>query len=254
MTPPTTLRVTVNADDLGLSEHVNAEIFRLIDAGRVTSATLVANAPAIEAAAQRTRNFPGASFGAHLNLTEFEPLTDSPGLAPLVGANGRFSGNVRHIRIDAALRRAIRAEWNAQIARLRMLGVDISHIDSHHHVHTIPSLFTTLKGVQRDSGIRKVRISKNVFLRHQRPEMGLITKKAIWNVALRSYVRTGTTDAFTDMGTMIGGTLGDRPQGRTLELMVHPGNPGFAVETAALEQEWWRRFNYPISFISYRDV
>ena len=159
--PLTTLSVTVNADDLGLSEHVNAEIFRLIDAGRVTSATLIASAPAIEQAARRTHKFPNTSFGAHLNLTEFEPLTDPRGLAPLVGTDGCFCGNVRNITIDVALRRAIRAEWNAQIGRLRMLGVDVSHIDSHHHVHTIPSLFTTLKNVQRDAGIRKVRISKN---------------------------------------------------------------------------------------------
>lgn len=252
--PLTTLSVTVNADDLGLSEHVNAEIFRLIDAGRVTSATLIASAPAIEQAARRTHKFPNTSFGAHLNLTEFEPLTDPRGLAPLVAADGCFCGNVRNITIDVALRRSIRAEWNAQIGRLRMLGVDVSHIDSHHHVHTIPSLFTTLKDVQRDAGIHKVRISKNVFLRHEHPGMGLIAKKALWNVALRSYVKTGTTDAFTDLETFIGGMPSDRPPGRTLELMVHPGNPGFAAETAALEQEWWRRFNYAISFISYRDV
>ena len=254
MMPLATLKVTVNADDLGLSEGVNAEIFRLIDAGRVTSATLIANAPTIEQAAQRTRSYPDASFGAHLNLTEFEPLTGSRSLGPLVGGDGRFSGNIRNIRIDRALRRAIRTEWNAQIDRLRMFGVDISHIDSHHHVHTIPSLFMTLKDVQRDTGICKVRISKNVFLKHERPSMGLIAKKAIWNMALRRYVRTGTTDAFTDLGTMVGEMPGDRPPGRTLELMVHPGNQGFAAETAALEQKWWQRFSYPISLLSYRDI
>ena len=254
MMPLAALKVMVNADDLGLSEDVNAEIFRLIDAGRVTSSTLIANAPAIGQAAQRTRSYPGVSFGVHLNLTEFEPLTSSRALARLVNADGRFSDNIRETSIDAPLRWAIRAEWNAQIDRLRMLGVDISHIDSHHHVHTIPSLFTTLKHVQRDSGVRKVRISKNVFLTRERPAMALIAKKAIWNAALRSYVRTRTTDAFTDLGTMIGGTLRARPPGRTLELMVHPGNPGFAAETAALEQEWWRPFNYPISLLSYRDI
>ena len=84
--------------------------------------------------------------------------------------------------------------------------------------------------------------------------MELIVKKAIWNMALRRYVRTGTTDAFTDLGTMATGMPGDRPPGRTLELMVHPGGPAFAAETAALEQECWRRFDYPISLISYREV
>ena len=45
-----------------------------------------------------------------------------------------------------------------------------------------------------------------------------------------------------------------RDWGRTLELMVHPGNPGFTAETAALEQEWWRPFSYPTSLLSYRAI
>jgi chitin disaccharide deacetylase len=254
MTPLASLGVTVNADDLGISPRVNEEIFRLIDAKRVTSATLIANGPAVEQATQRARDFPGVSFGAHLNLTEFAPLTSPRGLGPLVSTDGCFLGNVRRVRTGAALRQAIRVEWNAQIGRLRALGIDVSHIDSHHHVHTIPGLFRTLKAVQRDSGIRRVRISKNVFLGRERPAPGLIARKAIWNAALRSYVRTTTTDAFTDLATMIGQTSGFRPAGRTLELMVHPGSPSFSTETVALEGEWWRRFDYPIRLLSYRDI
>lgn len=250
MTPP--VPVVVNADDLGISEHVNAEIFRLIRAGRVTSATVMANGPAVEQAAAQLRDFPAASFGVHLNINEFVPLTRAAALAPILGADGRFAGNIRDVPVTPALKAAIRAEWNAQIERLRSLGVDVSHIDSHFHVHTVPALFGTLKAVQRDSGIRRVRLTKNLFTAAQRPGTFRLAQKAAWNAGLRHYVRTGTTAAFTDLLTMAHGVSADVPPARSIEVMVHPGHHGFVDETAILEQEWWRRFAYGVAFVSYR--
>ncbi len=246
--------VVVNADDLGMSREVNSEIFRLIRAGRVTSATLMANGPAVEDAAARLRECPQASFGVHLNINEFEPLTSGTGLRSLLASDGSFAGNVRSTRITGPMKAAIRAEWNAQIDRLRRLGVDPSHIDSHFHVHTVRELFGTLKAVQRDSGIRAVRLTKNVFAAADRPGRLRTAQKVVWNAALRRYVPTRTTRVFTDLMTMHREVSAEVPPGRSIEVMVHPGHHGFAEETAILEQEWWRRFRYEVHFVNYRDI
>jgi predicted glycoside hydrolase/deacetylase ChbG (UPF0249 family) len=66
----------VNADDLGASEPINEEIFRLMESGLVTSATLMANAPAFHHAIKQIRHFPNCSFGVHLNLTAFRHSID----------------------------------------------------------------------------------------------------------------------------------------------------------------------------------
>ena len=42
---------------------------------RITSATLIANAPSMEEAARRVPEGGNCSIGIHLNLTEFQPLT-----------------------------------------------------------------------------------------------------------------------------------------------------------------------------------
>lgn len=251
---PPAIRVVVNADDLGLSAGVNAAIFRLMETGRVTSATLLANAPATAAAAREMRGAPRTSCGIHLNLTEFAPLTGDASLGPLLDTDGRFNGRVRDVPISAAVRRAVRREWNAQIARLRDLGVDLTHIDSHHHSHTIPSLFTTLKAVQSDSGIRRVRLTKNLYRPSDGPARTLLLKKRAWNVLLRRYVPTRTAEAFTDFMTMQSEGFRETPPARVIELMVHPGSLEYADETALLEQEWWSRFAYGIRLISYREI
>ena len=82
--------VIINADDLGLSRRVNDRIFNLIETKRITSATLLTNGPEFLDAVARIKAYPHASFGVHLNLTEFPPLTKNPALAPLLNGDGHF--------------------------------------------------------------------------------------------------------------------------------------------------------------------
>ena len=81
---PSAIEVIVNADDLGMSPEVNEVTFELIENGKVTSATMLANAPSIEDACQRIGNYGSCSFGVHLNITEFKPLTKSEGIQQLL--------------------------------------------------------------------------------------------------------------------------------------------------------------------------
>lgn len=131
--------------------------------GCITSSTILANGPAFDNAILRIRDYPQCSIGVHLNLTEFRPLV-AGGLFPILDGEGCFAGGrIRHIPIGGQLREAIFQEWCAQIERLASLGLRPSHIDSHHHVHTIPALFPVLKRVQRRFGLRKVRITMNIY-------------------------------------------------------------------------------------------
>src|SRR5258707_593804 len=158
------MKIIINADDLGVSAEVNEAIFALIAEGRVTSATLLANGPAVTEAARRLREFPRCSFGAHLNLSDFRPLTSHPGLRPILAEDGCFAGNrVREIPLRLPVRLGILQEWSAQVERLQGLGVPLSHFDSHYHTHTLPQLFPVMKRIQRRFGFRKVRLTSTLY-------------------------------------------------------------------------------------------
>jgi predicted glycoside hydrolase/deacetylase ChbG (UPF0249 family) len=69
----------INADDLGASPGINAGILETIDAGVVTSASLMVNMPAAENAAELAAARPWVSVGIHVNLTFEhwgEPIVD----------------------------------------------------------------------------------------------------------------------------------------------------------------------------------
>src|ERR1035441_8902953 len=115
----TPMRVIINADDLGYSPLVNEAMFSLMEARRLTSATLMTTAPGFGEAGRGFGNFPWCSFGVHLTLTEFPPLTPSDQVvrAGMIDKNGAFFGDGRSIRPTSALKEAVFKEWCRQVER-----------------------------------------------------------------------------------------------------------------------------------------
>ena len=85
-------RLIINADDLGADEARNTGIFEGIQAGTVTSASILPNGPELQDALKRihTESFRNVSWGVHLNLSEGKPV--STGNSILLGPNGMFLG------------------------------------------------------------------------------------------------------------------------------------------------------------------
>lgn len=249
------MQIIVNADDLGCNAQVNSAICDLIAQGHITSSTLLANGAALEDAVSRIQKYKDCSFGVHLNLTEFRPLTTCTGLFPLLDMQGNFvADRVRSVPINYQLREAIFQEWSAQIQRLAALGVVPSHIDSHHHVHTIPWLFPVIKRVQRRFGIRKVRISMNIYPVHTPAAHAQLLRKTIWNFILRHYYSTVTTGGFTSFAVFFELMQRQCPQHHSVELMAHPGHPAFQEESQLLASSWWKRLPCNTQLISYNNL
>lgn len=248
------LNIVINADDLGISCEVNGAIFDLIEQGIVTSSTAVANGPYIVQACTRIQEYPWCSFGAHLNLSEFEPLTTGA-IQQLLGSSGGFSEEIiRSIGMDSTLKAAIFDELSAQIERLIHLGLNPDHLDSHHHIHTLPKLFPIFKAIQRRYGIKHVRLSRNIYGPDENIPLVLHLKKKLYNVALKYYVFTKTTQYFTDFNAFYKCIIsGKCPEG-SVELMVHPGYDNYAVETKLLSEQWKSMVPFPVRLISYQDL
>jgi predicted glycoside hydrolase/deacetylase ChbG (UPF0249 family) len=245
------LRLIINADDLGRSLKVNTAVFALMARGLVTSATILANGPALKECLEGIPAHPSCSFGIHLNITEFQPLTQSAALGPLLDSRGNLSlGKFRGASLNRDLRAAIFQEWRAQVERLQALGLHISHLDSHHDVHTDPRLFFILKRLQRAWGIRKVRIAPNISLD---PRL-TYRQNRLWNLALRYFYRTATTSGFLDFATFLQAPEAIGRRHPTLELMVHPGHPRHAADTRALESPWQAGLPFTLRLINYQEL
>jgi predicted glycoside hydrolase/deacetylase ChbG (UPF0249 family) len=241
------MRIRVNADDLGLTARVNDETFALITRGLVQSGSILANAPESADAIARARQNPEYQFGVHLNITQFRPLRPNGDLGPVLDGDGRFAFNVLwQIRKTRSLQRAVYLEWSAQIQRTIELGLHPAHLDSHHDVHLIPEFFAVLKRLQWKFGIRRVRRRSNIPPTTRR--MRSLVRDECWAATARvsgsetaDYV--GALNDFRraiESGKWNSSRLAKNP---SVELIVHPGNdfdPVFQEETEMLRAGWLR--------------
>jgi predicted glycoside hydrolase/deacetylase ChbG (UPF0249 family) len=247
----------VNADDLGTDEPINDETFALMASGHVTSATVIANAPAFEHAVARIKRFPNCSFGVHLNLTVFRPLSAPAGLKPVLDETGCLSSKLFGASIGPDLRDALLGELTAQVERARDAGVAVSHFDSHEHIHTLPKLFPLLKALQRRFGIRKVRPTINLLPPGKRMTALRALKKRVFNLALRYDYATASPEGLGDFRDFHAAVkTGQIPRFRRLELMVHPGTTSalYKDEIGLLRSDWQGLLPSSVTLGNYHSV
>lgn len=156
--------VVVNADDLGMSPPVNAGVLQAFERGWISSATLMANMPAFAEAVELVRKHALAGkVGVHLNLTEGPPLTSAIRRSPrLCSREGELHAKGRDLfRVSGDERRAIHGELRAQVAACRAAGIEPTHLDSHHHVHTSWAVGGIVIAVAREFRIPFIRVAHN---------------------------------------------------------------------------------------------
>lgn len=265
------MKIIINADDLGYSDKENRAIFSLLDQKKLTSTTIMTNAPAFEKAASEVllrQSDKKISFGIHLNLTEFTPLTRSNIFEELghIDTSGKFCAS--HLRsLNSVQKKAFKIaclkELEEQTQKALDYRLSISHFDSHNHIHTRPELLFILNKLMIRFGINKWRITKNWYELCDKPSPVLRMKKLVWDLYLRYVCLSKTTNYFTDFISFIKTTDANKVivgGGRminnqtVIELMTHPGKDWSMEETAVLKTDWTRTLPFPVEFISYNDL
>lgn len=125
-------RLIVNADDFGLSPAVNSGIIAAHRRGILTSATLLANAPAFSEAVDLAKATPSLGVGAHLNLVRGKPLSP-PDLIPLLVDGDGMLRRFRAGRLTPAFLEQAEREYHAQLQHIVDAGIKPTHVDFEKH-------------------------------------------------------------------------------------------------------------------------
>ena len=140
----------INADDFGYSKAVNFGIMESHINGVLTSTTLMANMPGVDHAVSLLKDMPNLCVGAHLTLTCGKPILGDK-VSTLIKTNGCFY-KLSDVENNTAQmdKSEIYEEWKTQIKDLLRKGVNLSHIDSHHHVHTFKEHTEIIKSLSEE--------------------------------------------------------------------------------------------------------
>jgi predicted glycoside hydrolase/deacetylase ChbG (UPF0249 family) len=232
----------INADYLGLNAATTQGVLSAYRRGILSSATLMVTMPTAQEAAQAAV-VTGLPVGLHVALTQGSAVA-GPRLDRLVSESGAFrlrAGQLIRIgRRQAALIEQIRLEIRAQLARASDLGLPVTHVDSHQHVHMNPTIFALLEDEACRFGIKRIRFSREPLrsllcarqyaeiLRRNNLSKWLITRA----LAYRITPRLETTELF--FGIINSGAVVKRvllkllatiPTNKSVEICIHPALP-----------------------------
>ncbi len=138
------MKLIINADDFGLCESVNSAIIDCYLKGNLTSTTLMVNMPGTQHAVTLAKENSKLGIGLHFCLTEGRPLSKCDSL---VDKNGLFfsrSKLLKKIFLNIIDYGEVKKEFEMQMDTALKFGINITHVDSHQHVHLIPKIFKTI--------------------------------------------------------------------------------------------------------------
>jgi chitin disaccharide deacetylase len=222
----------VNADDYGYFRCVSQGILKAAADGIVTATGALANAIHFAEHAARLRDCDALDVGVHLNLTEGEPLTTEL-RDRLSRWSGRFPGKfavARAILSGAITTEDVSREWRAQIESCLDIGLRVRFLNSHEHVHMLPSLFPLTRALAAEYDIAHVRFPTSQFALNA--SSGSLFRGAVIKTLETINRRHAITPTAHFLGMEASGKLNLRyledamPRlraGQVYELMCHPG-------------------------------
>lgn len=127
------MKVLFNADDFGLTKGVTDGIIKSHTDGVVDSTTLLMNGFHVDYAVKQAKIHPSLKIGIHLVLSWGKPLSGNvPGL---IDENGYFKYGNAFASMQPPDMKEVEREWEAQMKAFKQTGLELHHIDSHHHIH-----------------------------------------------------------------------------------------------------------------------
>jgi len=153
--------VIFNADDFGLCQSINAGVIESHEQGVVKSASIIVTGDAFEEAAAYALEKKTLDIGLHLALCDGRPVCDPKEVPSLTTYGGRFYSDHKAfvkryfsggIRLDE-----VEKEFRAQLRKAQDAGLQISHLDSHQHLHALPAILKIVIRLAQENKIPVIR-------------------------------------------------------------------------------------------------
>ncbi len=241
----------MHADDLGFPAGTVEAIGALLEAGIVTSTSVMVNQPDWPQAAAMLRAHPEWDAGVHLVMNDGRSVLPPEEVPSLVDSEGRFrDGTALLARYPVISLTELKAEWRAQIEKfIADTGRPPSHLDLHcHYPYVFPAWFRLSLELAQEYGDLAVRTPFDDALDEKAEELsarygGFPAWFIRWQgrryremVDRRDLPRTNYWESsFSQDGArtveVLLRILENLPEGST-ELLCHPGTEG------------WRRQDY----------
>lgn len=211
------INILIIADDLGINSLTNQRITDCYEKGLISSSSMMATMPGFDEAVNWYKSQPSKpKLGIHLDLDGGKPVSDAfrneYGSEKLFYRGGRISADKHYLEI-------LQIELDAQMQKLIDSGIEIHHIDSHHHKHTNWPVAKIVVRLARKFGNIRIRVAGNVLY------PSALHKQVYRSLLNQYFMKSGNPENHIPYFARLEKFMEARPRihGNTIELMTHPG-------------------------------
>jgi len=162
LTPHTSRKLILNADDFGLDLAINDAVEQAHVDGVLNSASLMVGGPALAQAVAIAKRLPTLGVGLHLVLADGPAVSPRRLIPDLVDATENFGDHMvrdgfRYFFLPH-IRRQLAIEIRAQFEAFAATGLTLDHVNAHKHFHLHPTVLGLMLAIGRDYGLNAVRL------------------------------------------------------------------------------------------------
>ena len=155
-------KIIFNADDLGCSKENNQAVLYGYKSGIITSSSLIVNMAGFEDAVFKINSdLKDMTIGLHFNIIEGKSLTNANLLCDKYGNFNKNFIQIAYYANNKEFLNQIEKELRAQIEKALKYH-NISHLDSHVHIHSIPNIFNLFIKTAKEYNIKFIRTQKEI--------------------------------------------------------------------------------------------
>ncbi|MBX3015686.1 MAG: polysaccharide deacetylase family protein [Caldilineaceae bacterium] len=251
--------VIFHADDVGMCHGSNQAYLELMAAGLLQTGSVMVPCPWSPELLHACQQNPSLDIGVHLTLTSewsgyrWGPISTRDVASGLLDEAGHFwprvPGVQAHLNVAAAM-----TEMHAQIERVRSMGIDFTHLDTHMGAALLPELVEAYVAWGFTYGV-PVLLPRQIddYVR----TLGLVgPDEQAWLNFVRAIEAKGMplvdwfritpgyhlADPAADRAVLYEALLHNLPPGVTY-FSLHPNAPG-DIEVIVPERAYWRTFEY----------
>ncbi len=239
-------QLIINADDFGRHKSINLAVEKAFRKGCLRSTTIMAGGKFFEHALKVIQRNPNLGVGIHLTLANGYPILPPEKIPTLVTPEGIFHENyVEFLKLyvkGKINREEIQAELAAQITKVQNAGLNLTHFDSHQHLHHFPGIIAIALKLAKAANIPAMRVADtkifdgsvdNVGQLIGRIGLGSLSKFAARSAHAKNIL---TPDHFS--GIVAGESVNVRFLSKvirnleegTTEVMLHPGTKNSVLQ------------------------
>jgi predicted glycoside hydrolase/deacetylase ChbG (UPF0249 family) len=162
------MKITINADDFGLSEGFNQGILLAGSGGLLASTSIRVNGTAYrDALLNIVPNIPNVKIGLHLNIVEGYSTRRVEQGEILCRKDGSYRLEFFSFLIKTLYSKKLMAEIEKDFRNQIEIALrdfkTLDHINSHRHSHLVPKIFTLTCRLAREYGIEVIRSPREKF-------------------------------------------------------------------------------------------